>query len=112
MRTFVAAFLFVVFPLSAAAQPDGAAGMWKHRFQEKGRTVYLDIRPKILNVWSINDRGNCTMMPRSVRWDGKTVGRWSVTIRESEMDVTFPDTTITYQKTPEAPERLCSTSET
>jgi len=111
MRSFVTAVLFAALPLSATAQPDGATGMWKHRFQEQERTVYLDIRSNILNVWSINDRGDCTMMPRSVRWEGKTVGRWSVEVQGGEMDVAFPDTTVTYRKTPERPERLCDTAE-
>ncbi|GEM_PF-2135595 len=95
-------------PTVATAQPDGT---WVHRFED--HTVYLQIRLPMLSVWRIDDRGECMMMPSTVRWKDEALlhsagTRWDLTRNGDTLTVALPDTTLDYTRTPTTPHEQCS----
>lgn len=102
--------LFTAAP--AAAQPEGVSGLWEHYFAEQKRTVYLDLRPRVLVVWSVEDEGRCMRYPAVPNWEGdrirRTVGAdWRVQLNDTSLQVSFSDTTVTYQRSRSDPQALC-----
>lgn len=108
MRSLVGTIvLLLFFVLPADAQP---VGLWEHRFVE--HTVYLRIEPPILEVWRVNDRGGCMMMPSTIRWDEGSVvhgsgTRWGIDQRSDTLTVALPDTTLEYRRTDATPRKRC-----
>jgi hypothetical protein len=95
----------------AVAQPEGVPGLWEHYFEQEGRTVYLDLQPRAVIVWSLDDSGKCTRYPGATEWDGKRMRRvgpdWRVRRTGEDLQVAFPDTTVTYRRSSVDPSRLC-----
>lgn len=112
MRKLLGALALSVFlVLPADAQP---AGVWKHRFTD--HTVYLKFEPPLLEVWRVNDRGTCMMIPSVVDWkEGSIVHsagtRWSMSEHSDSITVALPDTTLDYQRTITDPSQQCSKPE-
>ncbi len=97
--------------LTADAQP---AGVWKHRFTD--HTVYLKIEPPLLEVWRVDDRGTCMMLPSVVQWEKGSIihsagTRWGVSEHSDSITVALPDTTLGYQRTIINPSKQCSRPE-
>jgi hypothetical protein len=112
MRRLV--YLFVVSLVlcaSASAQPEGVSGTWKHYFLEQRRTVYLELGKRTIIVWSVGDDGSCMQYPGGAEWNGNSMRRlgrdWQVRVDASALQVAFPDTTVTYERSAEDPRELC-----
>ncbi|PSQ95180.1 MAG: hypothetical protein BRD55_11715 [Bacteroidetes bacterium SW_9_63_38] len=103
--------LFGCLCAPATAQPEGASGLWEHYFVEQERTVYLDLSTHSVIVWSITDDGSCTRYPGATEWNDDKMRRvgqdWRVQVGESDLQVTFPDTTVAYQRSSADPQTLC-----
>ena len=106
------AALLLASPVSA--QPDGVLGTWVASFPAKDRVVYLDVRESALLVWAIHDRTECSMYPRRIRWEGRTIKGvvdWTLRRRDEDLQVGLGDTTVTYQRAETHPQSLCEDSE-
>lgn len=105
---FVASFFLCA---AAAAQPEGVSGIWKHYFLEQSRTVYLELGKRTLIVWSVGDDGSCMQYPGGAQWNGDHMRRmgqdWRLRVDASALQVAFPDTTLTYERSAEDPRELC-----
>lgn len=109
----LAYFLVASFFLCAAAtaQPEGVAGVWEHYFLEQNRTVYLELGQRTIIVWSVGDDGSCLQYPGGTEWNGDSMRRigqdWRVRVDASALQVAFPDTTVTYERSTDDPRELC-----
>jgi hypothetical protein len=110
-RFVLGLLLFGCLCAPATAQPEGVSGLWEHYFIEQKRTVYLELRPQYLIVWSITDDGKCNRYPGVTEWNGDRLSRvgqdWRVRLEDPDLHVTFSDTTVTYKRSSDDPQTLC-----
>lgn len=105
--------------LIGSARAQNQTERWVHVFEDQDRAVFLELTPlpkteeSIMTVWSVDRKPlQCQMLPSLVVREEGVIRRaraanWGLEADGPTLDVTFPDTTITYYRTRQDPRSIC-----
>lgn len=111
--------MILVGMLVGAARGQDQTKRWAHVFEDRDRVVFLELTPlpntesSLMVVWGVDRTPlQCQALPSLVVRKGGVIRReraanWSLEADGGMLDVTFPDTTLTYQRTRQDPRSIC-----